>query len=589
MTMELRAAARTRVAGALGAIAGLTAITGLAAVSTAAVGGASAQASVPAGNCHPIQKPCSMPAASARYTPPKRAIRRAALPVQKVGDRRVVGATAAPAGRQGYRLVGSSGGVYGFGSDSGRSRGLPRLAAPIVATAVTRSGRGEWEFAADGGVFPRGDAHFYGSLGAHRLLAPVVGAAATPDGRGYWIVARDGGVFAFGDAPYEGGLARHRLAAPIVGIAAAPNGHGYWLAASDGGVFAFGRAGYSGGLARHRLTAPVMGITASPKGGYWLVSRDGGVFAFGHAPYRGSISRHRISAAVIGLAATPSGRGYWEFGADGGVFGFGDAAYLGAGKTAAPRPSHAAPGRTRPAAARRISAGAGLPYPPGSTGIDLSRYQCTHIPPVHPTIAIVQVSGGALNGVPNPCFGPEAAWAGSHLQTYIYLDGLPIPAPAEAATGPAGRCKAHDRDCLSFNFGFNWAAHWVTYASAVGYRPNMWWIDVEAGSGWRDIPSNQGVIVGAVTALRFFGSPVGIYSTSSQWSRIAGGLSFPGVALWIPGAGALTGPGYTATNMCRTVPSFAGGTRRLLQYGYTGPFPGAYQGLGIYDLDYACR
>ena len=592
MTTERRAVARTRLAGALGAVAGLTAITGLGAVATAAVGGTSALASVPSGNCHPVVKPCALPAASARYTPPKRTVRRPALPIQEVADRSVVGALASPAARQGYRIVGSSGGVYGFGTDAGRTRGVPKLAAPIVATAATPDGLGYWEFAADGGVFARGDARFYGSLASHHLSAPVVGAAATPDGRGYWVVARDGGVFAFGDAPYEGGLAAHRLAAPAVGIAGAPNGHGYWVVARDGGVFSFGHAPYRGGLAAHALAAPAVGIAAALNGrGYWVVARDGGVFAFGYAPYHGSMSGHRLSAPIVALAARPDGRGYWEFGADGGVFAFGDAAYLGAGKTAAPRP-HPSPSRTRPAAAHTASGasgGRGPAYPPGSTGMDISRYQCGRIPANRPTIAIVQVSGGQLNGIPNPCFAPEAAWAGPQLQTYIYLDGLPSPVPVEARTGLAGRCDPHDRGCLSFNFGFAWAAHWVAYAGRFGYHPNVWWIDVEANSGWTDKRSNQGVIVGAVTAIRVLGARVGIYSTSYQWSHITGGMRLPGTALWIPGAGALTGPGYTATNMCSWAPPFAGGTRQLIQYGYTGPFAGAYHGPGGYDLDYACR
>ena len=77
--------------------------------------------------------------------------------------------------------------------------------------ASTRSGRGYWLIARDGGVFSFGDAHFYGSTGAIRLNQPIVGGAATASGRGYWFVARDGGVFSFGDARFRGSIGGSNL------------------------------------------------------------------------------------------------------------------------------------------------------------------------------------------------------------------------------------------------------------------------------------------------------------------------------------------------------------------------------------------
>ena len=46
----------------------------------------------------------------------------------------------------------------------------------------------------------------YGSLGGTHLSSPIVGIEETPDGRGYWLFAADGGVFPFGDAPGYGSL-----------------------------------------------------------------------------------------------------------------------------------------------------------------------------------------------------------------------------------------------------------------------------------------------------------------------------------------------------------------------------------------------
>ena len=49
-------------------------------------------------------------------------------------------------------------------------------------------GGGYWLVGSDGGIFGFGDAAFYGSTGALRLNAPIVGMVATPDGKGYWLV-----------------------------------------------------------------------------------------------------------------------------------------------------------------------------------------------------------------------------------------------------------------------------------------------------------------------------------------------------------------------------------------------------------------
>jgi hypothetical protein len=176
------------------------------------------------------------------------------------------------------------------------------------------------------------------------------------------------------------------------------------------------------------------------------------------------------------------------------------------------------------------------------------------------------------------------------MSAYIYLDGLPNPVPPESRQGPAARCAAANPDCQAYDFGYNWARHWVDYSRHLGINPRLWWIDVEGGSGWTTTASNDGVIRGAVDGLRAAGTRVGIYSTPLQWAAIAGSLAFPGTPLWTPGAGNLDGPGFTATSYCRSGgTSFAGGHVTLVQWGYTGAFPGAYQGPSApYDMDYAC-
>jgi hypothetical protein len=227
--------------------------------------------------------------------------------------------------------------------------------------------------------------------------------------------------------------------------------------------------------------------------------------------------------------------------------------------------------------------------PTGVTGIDISQYQCGDIPGGRPQIAVVQVTGGGINRPANACYPAEAAWAGSQIQAYIYMNGLPNPAPVEATNGPAGSCGGY-RSCLGYNFGWAWAQHWVSYADSAGPAPQQWWLDVETNSGWTDIPTDNQIIRGALDALRSRGLSAGIYSSPRQWNLITGGLILPGMPLWVPGAGNLSGPGYTATEFCSDLgETFAGGVLKYVQYGYTGEFPGAYSGTpSRYDLDYAC-
>ena len=188
---------------------------------------------------------------------------------------------------------------------------------------------GYWLLGSDGGVFGFGTATFHGSTGDIKLNQPIVGMAATPRGGGYWLVAKDGGIFAFGDATFYGSTGALKLNRPIVGMAATPTGRGYWLVASDGGIFAFGDAAFSGSTGSIALNKPIVAMAAAPGGGYWLVASDGGVFGFGAAAFLGSVPGVGVTTSVVSLGATPSGRGYWLLAADGGVYSFGDAAFKG--------------------------------------------------------------------------------------------------------------------------------------------------------------------------------------------------------------------------------------------------------------------
>ncbi len=202
---------------------------------------------------------------------------------------------------------------------------------PIAGIAGTRSSRGYWLVARDGGIFAFGDAHFYGSMGGTPLNQPVVGLAATPTGNGYWLVARDGGIFSFGDAHFYGSMGGTPLNQPVVGLAATPTGNGYWLAARDGGIFSFGDAHFYGSMGGTPLNQPVVGLAATPTGnGYWLAAGDGGVFSFGDAHFYGPrLSGWLFGETAVGIAARPQGDGYWLVTSSGGVFPLGGARPLG--------------------------------------------------------------------------------------------------------------------------------------------------------------------------------------------------------------------------------------------------------------------
>jgi hypothetical protein len=231
----------------------------------------------------------------------------------------------------GYWSFAADGGVFSHGSAHFYgSTGNIHLNQPIVGSDPTSDSAGYWLVASDGGVFTFGDARFYGSTGGMNLNEPIVGMASTPDGGGYWLVASDGGVFAFGDAAFYGSTGDMKLNKPIVGIASTADGKGYWLVASDGGIFSFGDATFHGSTGALKLNQPIVGMAATPTGGgYDLVASDGGIFTFGDAKFLGSTGSLTLNKPIVGMSLTADGDGYWLVASDGGIFSYGDATFYG--------------------------------------------------------------------------------------------------------------------------------------------------------------------------------------------------------------------------------------------------------------------
>jgi hypothetical protein len=411
--------------------------------------------------------------------------------------------------------------------------------------------------------------------------------AATPDGKGYWMVASDGGIFTFGDASFYGSEGGTSLNQPIVGMAATPDGKGYWMVASDGGIFAFGDAGFFKSLGAETLNAPIVSMAATPDGkGYWMMGGDGGIFTFGDAGFYNSAGGTVGTTPFAGIAATPDGKGYWLTNANGGVDEFGDAEVGGStgGNLNAPVVGiAAAPGSTDPPA--------NVSYPPGSTGYDISNFQCGNVPPAPFTIGIVSAAGAPSD--PNPCLTAEGQWAGYTRELYIFMASPDSDNQNNALSGPYGTCATTNDTCIAENFGYNTAADAIANAKSDDVPTDAWWLDIEAPNGagcqagypmtsgslaWScNGTLNADEITGALAAFSNLGLTGGIYSNINEWNEVLNGNTTyrPDVPEWVANYNYPSSP----KTICAPSFSFAGGPIWLVQY---------TDNAGGYDGDYAC-
>lgn len=204
-------------------------------------------------------------------------------------------------------------------------------------------------------------------------------------------------------------------------------------------------------------------------------------------------------------------------------------------------------------------------YPAGSTGSSISWPQCGGPLTGSPgAFAVVGVTGGRAF-YQNPCLLSEYHWAQAAANPPTLVMNLNAPAGSaafEADNGPRGACRADDRFCRAYNFGYNAAQLATADAQSQGTTSGTWWLDVETGNTWADDPAeNDQVIQGAIDRLRGAGLTVGLYSAPNQWAQIAGGFN-PGLPVWVAGAAdAASAPGY-----CAASSGFGGGPVWLVQY-----------------------
>jgi hypothetical protein len=459
---------------------------------------------------------------------------------------------------------------------------LPLLALITVAAtasappaAAATSTPAYWLAASDGGIFSFGGAPYYGSTGGMVLNKPVVGIAATADGGGYYEVASDGGVFSYGDAVFYGSTGSIRLNKPVVGMAATPSGHGYWLVASDGGIFSYGDASFYGSTGSLVLNKPIIGMITGPGGaGYFLVASDGGIFSFGTAPFYGSLGGQVIKHPIVAAAATPTDNGYWFTDSAGLVSNFGSANY----------DCSAPPNLFRPIVGMAEAPGngsfSGCSYPSGSSGYDISTFQCpSHggsLPPAPHQIGIVQVDG-ISSGAMNQCLAQEAQWASGGLNLYTFLTYGTSSTAEPGCTDSAGACNA----------GYQAGIHAYNDAVTAGINAGVpWWLDVEnpptSLPQWSsNTELNADFVQGALNALHETEgvADVGIYASPGVWNSILGTYS-PSVPYWMADyLGSPSGPGSCAdyTNWVVNHGEHLPGPPAIVQYNST-----------QFDDDYAC-
>jgi hypothetical protein len=180
------------------------------------------------------------------------------------------------------------------------------------------------------------------------------------------------------------------------------------------------------------------------------------------------------------------------------------------------------------------------PYPPATTGYDVSYPQCPGAVAPDGAFGIVGVNGGKAFTY-NSCLTREYKAAPRPPSLYINTGYAPTvyrksisancSSQSTAVTGTSEQTEAWAIGCSE-------AESSLGYASRQGAtKVAMWWLDVETANSWSegDLTLNRFAIQGAVSRLTETGVPVGVYSASFMWKAITGGNFTPYgvVADWV--------------------------------------------------------
>lgn len=228
-------------------------------------------------------------------------------------------------------------------------------------------------------------------------------------------------------------------------------------------------------------------------------------------------------------------------------------------------------------------------------GNDVSWPQCGKALPKGQAFGIVGVNNGLANTT-NPCLATELAWAGSSTgaagqpKAALYVNtanpgsaGSWWPSSntygGTTVANPYGQCNSGSfgSEC-SYMYGYAKAYDDANIRGVSNPAAYTWWLDVETGSSWSaDKAANRADLEGMMDYFASIGATSGLYSTSSQWSQIAGTVPTTSPLYtsrsWLAGASSLA----SAKRMCAAAPLTGGGRVTLTQYV-----------SGGFDYDYSC-
>jgi hypothetical protein len=231
-------------------------------------------------------------------------------------------------------------------------------------------------------------------------------------------------------------------------------------------------------------------------------------------------------------------------------------------------------------------------------GKDVSYPQCGKTLPSGQAFGIVGVNDGLANNT-NPCLAAEIAWAmtssgiTSQPKVSLYVNTAnpgnlgvadwPVnnndPVTGKPVSDPYGTCAGGDDQACAWQYGWNMADLDARSRGVSGPGSYRWWLDVETANSWESsTPNNRADLEGMAAYFQGVGGTVGIYSTTSQWGKIAGTVPSASALFslpdWIAGARTLS----QAKTNCGSAPLTGGGIVTVTQWV-----------TSLADSDFSCR
>jgi hypothetical protein len=248
-------------------------------------------------------------------------------------------------------------------------------------------------------------------------------------------------------------------------------------------------------------------------------------------------------------------------------------------------------------AAYLVGTASAFAYTSGSTGYDIGYLQCGTTYPTG-SFGIVGVDSGwpfiSSLHPGNPCLASAFAHANGTSSTvtaglYVNTGYDPTYTDSNHTTadcvGKSANVSGTSAQKAAWAAGCSEAEKDLGYVTSVGIgNPAGWWLDVETANSWcgqpytncTDLSLNGFTIQGLIDVIHLnSSSPIGLYSTSAQWTAIVGSGSVSGVSTDWYATGLRSSKGVT--NYCSSK-SFNGLPVSLVQW-----TPSSTS-----DRDYAC-